>query len=34
MVLNKKTKEAPNAVKNQVNNEAYKAAKMGSILLK
>ena len=30
--LKKKTTEAPNAVKNQVNKVAYNAAKIGSIL--
>ena len=34
MFLKKKTKEAPKAVKNQVNSVAYKAAKTGSILSK
>ena len=34
MVLKKNTNEAPNAVKNQVNKLAYKAAKIGSILVK
>jgi hypothetical protein len=34
MFLKKNTNEAPNAVKNQVNNVAYNAAKIGSMLLK
>jgi hypothetical protein len=34
MVLNIKTKEAPKAVRNQVNKLAYKAANIGSMLVK